>query len=165
MTLYVLRHAKSSWKQPGPDHDRPLSGRGRRAGAAIERHLRTHGIAPELVLCSTALRTRQTLELIAPAFDGATVQLERGLYGAGVYELLDRLRRVPEATGSVLVIGHNPGLEDLVLELARPSANRDEVELKFPTGALATLQFPGPWSELGEATAVLVAFVRPRDLA
>ena len=90
---------------------------------------------------------------------------EPALYGASTAELLERLHEVPDGTGSVLLIGHNPALEQLALELARPSPSRRELAVKFPTAALASLDFPGPsWRELDEAGADLIGLVRPRDL-
>ena len=164
--LYLLRHAKASWKQPElADHERPLAGRGRRAAAVIARHMRDHAVAPELVLCSTARRARETCELIQPALATATVRHEPALYGADTAALLERLHRVADGTGSVLMIGHNPAIEQLALELARPSPARRQLEAKFPTAALATLEFPGPsWRELDRGRAELVGLVRPRDL-
>ena len=162
----MLRHAKSSWKDPSlADHDRPLSGRGKRAGMAIARHLREQGIDPKLVLCSSARRARQTLELIEPALGRQSVQVEDELYGASAAWLLERLRVVPERATTVMLIGHNPGLQELVVDLARRGPQRHEVELKFPTAALATLALGGThWAELDPGRAELVAFVRPRDL-
>jgi phosphohistidine phosphatase len=164
--VYLLRHAKSSWKDTGlPDHDRPLAGRGRRAAKAIARHLRGHGIEPELVLCSTARRARETLERIEPALGSPAVLVERDLYPASAPALLERLRRVPDAVESVMLIGHNPGLQDLALDLARPSPMARELATKYPTAALATLAFGAAnWQEIDHATADLVAVVRPRDL-
>ena len=165
--LYLVRHAKSSWKQVElDDHDRPLSGRGRRASDLLARHLREQGIVPALVLCSTSRRTRETLERIAPALPRRTrVLYEEELYGASATTLLGRLRGVPDEVASVMLIGHNPAVEDLALELARPSAERHELAVKFPTGALATLSVPGgSWRALDHGAAELVAFVRPREL-
>jgi phosphohistidine phosphatase len=164
--IYLLRHAKSSWKDDTlPDHDRPLAGRGRKAAKAIARHLRAEAIAPELVLCSTALRVRQTLERIEPALGRRLVRVEADLYGASAHALLERLRGVPDTVSSVMVIGHNPGLQELVLQLARPGPELSAVRLKFPTAALATLAFAGArWADLDAGAAELVAFVRPRDL-
>jgi phosphohistidine phosphatase len=161
--LYLLRHAKSSWDEPGlADHDRPLAKRGRRAAKALAGYLREQEIAPELVLCSTARRARETFERIETALGAPAVRHERELYGASPGGLLERLRSVPDGVASVMVIGHNPTLEELALDLARPSPARRELEAKFPTGALATLEFPGTWRGLDEAE--LVTFVRPRDL-
>jgi phosphohistidine phosphatase len=164
-TIHLLRHAKSSWKTGDPDHERPLSGRGRRAAQAIRRHLEEQRIEPQLVLCSSSRRTRETLERIEPALGAADVRIERELYGAGSDTLLDRLRALPAAVGSVMLIGHNPGLELLALELARPGPARQQLEEKFPTAALATLELGGSsWSALAPGTAELTGFVRPRDL-
>ena len=164
-SVYLLRHAKSSWTTGAPDHERPLAGRGRRAAKAIARHLREQGIEPELVLCSTARRARETLGRIEPALGAPTVLIEPGLYGASKDELLDRLCGVPDGVGSVMLIGHNPGIQLLALELARPGAGARELEEKYPTAALVTLAFPdASWEALGPGSAELVGFVRPRDL-
>jgi phosphohistidine phosphatase len=157
--LYLLRHAKSSWKEEGlADRDRPLARRGRRAAKAIRRHLREQGVDPELVLCSPARRARETLEGIEPALGRGGVRVEPELYGASADALLARLREVPGAVRSVMVIGHNPALQELAVLLAG-------LEGKFPTGALATLAFRGrDWTALDRGTAELIEFVRPRDL-
>ena len=164
--LYVLRHAKSSWDEPArSDHDRPLAPRGRKAAKAMARHLREQGVAPELVLCSTATRSRQTLERIEPALGRRTVQVERELYAASAAELLARLHAVADTVGSVMIICHYPGLQDLVLGLARPSDARREVEVKYPTAALATLDLDVErWRDVRAGGGGLVGFVRPRDL-
>ena len=164
--LYLLRHAKSSWKQPElADRERPLAGRGRRAAKAIARHIRQQGIAVDLVLCSPSRRTCDTLDRIESSLAGASVRYEAELYAASSDGLLEVLRGVPDGIASVMLIGHNPGLEDLALEIARPSPERRDIEQKFPTGALATLEFDGPaWRDLAPGAARLVGFVRPRDL-
>jgi len=96
--IYLLRHAKSSWKDTSlPDHDRPLTGRGRRTAKAIARHVRENDIEPELVLCSTARRARETLDRIEPALGGAAVEVEPDLYAASATALLQRLRSVADA--------------------------------------------------------------------
>lgn len=160
--LFVLRHAKSSWDDPGlEDHDRPLAPRGRTAVKLVAVHIRAAGIRPALVLCSSARRARETLEGVDPGGEHA---IESELYGASVSELCDRLRQVPPATSSVMLIGHNPSLQMLVIQLAASGDGLDAVRGKFPTGALATLTFQGPWSELGPGAAELTAYVRPKDL-
>jgi phosphohistidine phosphatase len=163
-TLYVLRHAKSSWDDSSiDDHDRPLSARGRRAAGLIGEHMEAEGIRPQLVLCSTATRARQTLEAIG---DGTgTVEVEADLYLASGKELTDRLREVDGDVASVMVIGHNPGTRDLVLRLASAGTDRERVEAKFPTAALATLEIDGEWSDLAENKARLLSLVLPRELA
>jgi phosphohistidine phosphatase len=164
--LYLLRHAKSSWKDTSlSDRDRPLAARGRRAAKAIARHLREQGIEPELVLCSTARRARETLDRIEPALGTPIIRIEDDLYAASADALLERLRSVPDTVGSVMLIGHNPGLQELGLTLARRSDTVPELEAKYPTAALATLTVAAEsWRELDRGTAELVALVRPRDL-
>jgi phosphohistidine phosphatase SixA len=164
--VYLLRHAKSSWKDTAlADHDRPLAGRGRQAAQAMCDHLRAQGIDPELVRCSTARRARETLAWVEPALGRREVRVERALYGASADALIARLRQLPSELESVLVIGHNPGLQELALELARPRPERHVLASKFPTAALATLELPiDNWRELGPGTAELAALVRPRDL-
>jgi len=162
--LYLLRHAKSSWDDPAlSDSERPLSRRGVRDAKRIAEHLRVLGVRPALVLCSSAARTQATLELIRPAFVGAPVRVEDQLYGATSEALLARLRAVPEEIGSVLLIGHNPGLQDLALALASSEADREQLETKFPTAGLVTLALSS-WSELSPGDAELVAYVVPRQL-
>jgi phosphohistidine phosphatase len=164
--VYLLRHAKSSWKESGlVDHDRPLARRGRRAAEAIGGHLRERGIEPELVLCSTARRARETLEGIEPVLGRGDVRVEPGLYGAPPAVLLARLHEISPSIRSVMVIGHNPGLQELALLLARHGSSLHELDAKFPTGALATLACRGRgWGALDRGAAELVDFVRPRDL-
>jgi phosphohistidine phosphatase len=165
--LYLLRHAKSSWGDAGvEDHERPLSSRGRKAAGKMAEHLRASGIRPALVLCSSALRARQTLERVAPAFgEVVSIKVERPLYGADEGDLLARLRRVAASVQSVMVIGHNPGLQYLALTLAARGSQRDRLEAKFPTAALATLRFlESPWKELDRGKAELVELVVPKEL-
>jgi phosphohistidine phosphatase len=166
--LFVLRHAKSSWDNSYlADHDRPLAPRGRRAADALAEHVATIGPAPTLVLCSTARRAQDTLAPVRERLpDRTDVLVEPDLYGATAPEILARLRQVPEETSDVLLVGHNPGLEDLVRGLGRDGdpALIGRVRSKFPTGALATLAFDGSWTDLGSEPATLEAFVVPGDL-
>ena len=170
--LYLLRHAKSSWEDGRvPDHDRPLSPRGHRAAALLAEHLRGAEIRPEYVLCSSARRTRETLEGV---LGDAGALIEPALYTAGCGQLLARLRQVPDAVGSVMVIGHNPAMQILVLELAGrtaghrspagPESPLEQIARKLPTGALVTLELDGRWSELTPAASRLVEYVRPKAL-
>lgn len=164
--LYLLRHGKSDWDDPElADHERPLARRGRRASKAIARHLASEGIQPALVLCSSAARTRETLDRIAPALGSPEVEIEDELYGAGAGALRERLRQVPDGIDSVMLIGHNPGVESLALALAGGGEDLERMERKFPTAALATLTVPGDsWGELDEGRSELLAFVVPREL-
>jgi phosphohistidine phosphatase len=164
--LLLLRHAKSSHDDPGlADHDRPLAGRGKRAAKAMSGYMSDHGLAPSLVLCSPALRARQTLERIAPALENPTdVRTEPALYEATANGLLERLRRIGDEVPSVMIVGHNPAIERLTLDLAAAGPDLAEVARKYPTGALAVLAFEGSWGDLDPDGARLVAFVKPRDL-
>lgn len=166
--LWLLRHAKSSWDDPDlPDRLRPLAPRGVRAAAAVERHLRATAVAPDLVLCSPARRAVQTWEGVASGVPpGTPVTIDEAIYGADSDELLARLREVPTRIGSVLLIGHNPGVQDLAVDLvgAADAGLRERLWAKFPTGALATLEVQGDWRGLAWGAATLLAFVVPREL-
>ena len=160
--LYLLRHAKSSWDDADlDDHERPLNARGREAAGRIGRHLRDEGIVAELVLCSSAARARETLELLL-LDPSAEVLVEHALYGAGVEEMVARLRRIDAAVASVLLIGHNPDIE----ALAQTLTVEEELTPAFPTGALAAIRVPvASWADLRPGIAKLTSFVTPRELA
>jgi phosphohistidine phosphatase len=164
--LYLLRHAKSSSDDSGlADHDRSLAPRGRRATKVLAAHLHREGIKPELLLCSSARRARETLEGIAPALgDDVSVQVVRELYGASDRDLLERLQAIPDGARSAMLIGHNPAIQSLALNLAGSGEDRPRMERKYPTGALATLTFSGSWRELEPHAARLDGFVKPKDL-
>jgi len=164
--LLLLRHAKSSWDDRGlADHERPLAPRGHRAAERMAEHLRSSAPHPDLVLCSSALRTRETLERMSAAFGDAEVVVDDELYAAGDDALLERLRRVADRFETVAMIGHNPGIHDLAVALAGSGDERDRMGAKFPTGALAVLEFDGPWRDLAPGDARLAAFAAPKDLA
>jgi phosphohistidine phosphatase len=158
--LWLLRHLKSSWDEPGlADHDRPLAPRGRKAGKRIRQWAADHDVRPDLVLCSTAVRARATLELVAPALGAPAVEFESGLYHAWADELLERLRGIATEVDGVLLIGHNPGFHELVALLAPPGP------AAFPTGALAELLVAADeWSDLQPGGAKLGRLVLPREL-
>ncbi len=164
--LHVLRHAKSSWGDAAlDDHDRPLNVRGKRAAARIADHIRAQAIEPTLVLCSSAQRTRETYERIEHALVNADALFEPELYHAGQAVLLGRLQGLPAEVDCAMLLGHNPGLQDLVLTVARPGHRRQRVFERFPTGALASLVLAvAGWSELGPGTADLEDLVVPREL-
>ena len=162
--LHLLRHAKSSWDEPKlADRERPLAPRGRKASKVIAGHLRDEGIAPDLVLCSPSKRTRQTLQRLE--LDAAVVRFEDELYAASAGELLAVLNGIGDDVGSAMLIGHNPGIQDLALQLAGSGSDASAMRAKFPTAALATLAFSGSWRELAPGGASLVAFVKPKQLA
>ena len=165
--LYLLRHAKSSWDDPTlADHDRALAPRGRRATKVIAKHLARQGISPELVLCSPSTRTRQTLKRLAPGLrQNADVRIEPELYASSAAELLEVLHEVPDEVESVMLIGHNPGIQDLALSLAGAGSEIPRFRSKFPTAGLATLELNGTWRELAPESAELVSLVTPKELS
>jgi phosphohistidine phosphatase len=167
-TLTLLRHAKSGWDDTVQrDFDRPLNPKGRRAAQTVGRHLRGERFGFDHVIASPALRVQQTLDevetgygrTLAPAWD-------RRIYLASAATLLELIRELPDVPSAMLV-GHNPGLEDLVLLLV-PDAGaglRDAVEEKYPTASVAELTFAvDRWADVAEGGATLARFVRPRDL-
>ena len=167
--VFLLRHAKSSWDDSGvADLDRPLARRGRRAVGLLCDHIAALGDRPDLVLCSPARRAVETWEGIAPALAPETVfTVAPELYGASGGELLRRLQAVPDEVERLMLIGHNPGMGDLAVGLARhgdPDLLR-RLDAKFPTGALATVAVEGPWSGLRWAASTLLDYVVPRSLA
>jgi phosphohistidine phosphatase len=167
--LVLLRHAKSNWDDPLlADMDRPLAKRGRKAGKLVSAWLKKQHIRPDLVLCSPSVRTRETLALIADAVGETTpVVYDKGLYLGEMEELLARLRAVDKAAACVMLIGHNPGMQDLAIALLRPSAKKGRAKLaaKFPTATVACFKLPiASWADLQPAEAVLTKFVRPTDL-
>lgn len=165
MRLMLLRHAKSSWEDPAArDEDRPLAPRGARAAERMGEHLGELRIRPELVLCSSAVRTRQTLAAVLPALgDALEVRIEQGLYTFDAGVLLARLGEVPSTVSSVLVVGHNPAMQDLALRVADRGDRLGDLALKFPTCAFAGIAFAsGSWSRLADGE--LTRFVVPREL-
>lgn len=165
--LHLLRHAKSSWKGDSEDHQRPLNRRGREAARLIGRNLPGAG-GIDLVLCSSAARTRETLEL---ALAGLTARprcmIEGELYLADRDKLMKRLQRLGEVEANVLLIGHNPGLHELAATLAELDTPRSRALLsgKFPTAARASFQVGTRWSELGASRHRLVDYVTVGSLA
>ncbi|MEW2395557.1 histidine phosphatase family protein [Streptomyces sp. NPDC046862] len=164
--LVVLRHAKSAWPEGVPDHDRPLGPRGLRDAPAAGRALAAADCLPDLALCSTAERARATWELAAAQWDTPPpVRHDPRLYGADVPELLDVVREAPDEVATLLLVGHNPGLEELVLELAGDDLDDalDVVRAKFPTSAIAVLDWHGhSWKNLAPGAALLTAMTVPR---
>lgn len=166
-----MRHAKSSWDDPRlSDHARPLNARGRAAASAMRGLMHELGLAPDIVLVSSARRTLQTLEALEPWDETPLVEPMDALYLADPTQLLAVLHGVAETARSVLVLGHNPGLHELAILLAGPAMRHDNPTARrlaegFPTGALAEFAVSGGWSQLGEGAGRLMRFVAPRDLA
>jgi len=167
--LFLLRHAKSSWDDPVlTDFDRPLSRRGHEASARVASFIERVGLEPELVLVSTARRTRETWEALAQVMPAIPTFFEPCLYAAGQTDLLRRLQKLDPPLKSVLLIGHNPGLERLADSLGGGHGDAealDRMARKYPTGALAelTLDIPG-WDSLDYGCGRITRFTRPVDL-
>ncbi|MDQ1483033.1 MAG: phosphohistidine phosphatase [Actinomycetota bacterium] len=165
-TLTLVRHAKAENQEGKPDHERALAPRGRKDADAIGVWLSdpANATVPELALCSTSVRTRQTLERIVAA--GASVKetrFDERIYNAGAVSLLEILREVPDSVSTVLVIGHAPGIPVLATALAHNDSGStdvmDRLSLEFPTAGVAVLGFNGFWSTLAPETAYLRDFV------
>ncbi|ODP38987.1 SixA phosphatase family protein [Sphingomonas turrisvirgatae] len=169
-TLTLLRHAKSSWDDPvSRDFDRPLNARGRKAAVTVGRHMRSERLSFDHVVASPAVRIVETVEEIEAGYGSALAPAwDRRVYLASASSLLDVVHELPAGADSALLIGHNPGLEDLILLLIPDRSGdvlRDSVEEKFPTAALAVMTFDvESWDEVSADGGILVSFTRPRDL-
>jgi phosphohistidine phosphatase len=165
-TLTLLRHAKSGWDDPVTrDFDRPLNAKGARAAETMGRHLRGLGLTFDLVVASPAVRVQETLDHFAIGL-GETLapEWDRRIYLASEATLLDLVRALPDTAEHVLLVGHNPGLEELVLLLADAGTLRQEVEAKFPTASVAVLEVGKRWDDAEDGAATLARFIRPRDV-
>lgn len=164
--LILLRHGKSDWPDVA-DLERPLAKRGRRDAPVVGRWLGASGYAPDAVVCSTALRARQTWELASAGFAAAApgaspaVRYEPRVYGASVLGLLMLVREFDPAWRTAIIVGHNPGLAELTVGLASPDAPAPHA---FPTAAVAVFGLPGPWAEAAPGQGRLLAFTVPADL-
>ena len=173
LTVLLLRHAKSSWDNLSlPDYDRPLAKRGQKAAPLIGAEIARLGLRPDLILCSGAARTRETLLLVLPALGSPPPQVicDDAIYMATPASLLTLLRKLPDggaAPKTVMVVGHNPGLEELS-ELLVGGGDEEAQELmaeKFPTGALAVFTFDAQkWADIALGAGKLVEFITPARL-
>ena len=165
--LLVLRHAKSSWEsEAGTDFDRPLNGRGREAAPAMGREMARRDLFPDLVIASPARRVVETLDgIVAGLGRPLDIRFDERLYLAEPAALVEAIRQVGDA-GCVMVAGHNPGLQQLVLALcSRDGGARQEVAAKFPTAALAEIHFEtADWHGIEPGSGRLASFIRPRNL-
>ena len=168
-TLYLLRHAKSNWGSPElDDHDRPLAARGERAAAVMGVHFAQQQYQPSLVLCSSALRTRQTLEALLPHLPGhPELVVEEGIYLASCGQLLTRVQELDDGQSGVLLIGHNPGIAELAQTLAGSGerASLRRLAARFPTAASAVCEFDlQRWRDLAPGSGHLLSYATPKDL-
>ena len=169
--LLLLRHAKAVQDTGEGDHARALTERGRRDAARTGHALDTHGYIPDLVLCSNSRRTTETWELLSPEFARAPkVEFTKGLYLAAPKNILALVQRADESVKTLMLIGHNPGIEECAVRLARKPVSKaerhkfDDMREKFPTCTLAVLDFEvASWSDVSGG-GILLEFIRPRDL-
>lgn len=165
--LIAVRHAKSSWSDPStPDHDRPLNARGRRAAPAVAAALRDAGHVPDLVHSSTSARTRETWSLMAPAFgDAAEARFHAELYLASKAAILEVVATTPAQVKTAMVLGHNPGIFQVALELSRRSDEDERTALSrgMPTGTAVVIALDGDWRDAGQG-GEMVKLVLPRRL-
>lgn len=168
-TVLLLRHAKSSWDHPGlEDFRRPLAPRGQKAATRMGRYMAEERLSPDRVLCSGALRAVQTWDRIAEELEEEiSPEIRDDIYHASSDSLIRLLRTLPGSCGSILLVGHNPTFQSLALRLSgsgRPEA-LEALRKKYPTGALAVLEFPlDSWRGVADGGGELRAFVRPKDL-
>lgn len=164
-TLILLRHAKSDWPTGVPDHERPLTERGERDAPCTGDWLVATGRVPDLVVCSTAVRTRLTYSLVSAAFEGEPeVVYSDDLYGASAGEMLEVVRAVPERVGTLLLVGHNPGTQQLALALADDSHKELVARIynRYPTNTATVLETASPWAALDPGGAAVVDVASPR---
>ena len=169
-TLGLFRHAKSDWHDPrARDFDRPLNLRGEKGAGLMGRHIFDHSVKWDKVIASPAVRVAETIELAAKAAGRPiAVNWDRRIYLASSATLLDLLREQKDDPDSVLMVGHNPGLEDVIFDLVPDDGSsplRDLVEAKFPTASFAVLELDiERWNQLKDCCGKLVHLTRPRDL-
>ena len=171
LTLSLLRHAKSSWDDVElDDFERPLSKRGASAAPEMGRAISRLGLKPDLVLSSSAVRTRATVALVLLEFDppAPEVRFDEGLYLASPAMILTAIRSVEASVKTLLVVGHNPGMHGLAMELAGVAKREDMAQMatKFPTAALACMTFDADaWQDVGPGLGQLKVFLTPRTLS
>lgn len=165
--LTLLRHAKSTWDDPvARDFDRPLNRRGRKAARAIGAEMRRLGLAFDAVIASPATRVNETLAEVEQGYGSSLgAAFDQRIYLATTDTLLDLVRSADDSSSRLLLVGHNPGLESVAIELTSGGDLRDEVAIKYPTATLAEIELPAErWSETAAGTGRLTRFIRPRDL-
>ena len=169
LTLSLLRHAKSSWAEPAQDDfDRPLNERGREATPRMGSYMAGLDITPDLILCSPAVRTRQTLALVLPHLPRtAEIAYDNDLYLASTGDLLKRIRKTPGSISHLMIVGHDPGMHGIAVKLAGSGdpATLDLLAAKFPTAGLAVIVFEATsWAEVGAGDGRLQIFMTPKRL-
>ena len=167
--VMLLRHAKSDWSQAAGDQERPLNERGRDAAPKIGRYITQTQTVPDLILCSTARRTRQTCDLVAASFSTAPqILFKEELYLAEAGTIIGLVRAMPDTIHTVMVIGHNPGIHQAAVDLTGSGNAKDRATLsaRFPTAALALIDFSnGGWTDISLHAGKLDRFITPRLLS
>jgi len=169
LRLLLMRHAKSDWSDGSlADVDRPLNGRGKRAATAMGRYMRQEALSPDLILCSAAQRTRETLARLLPSLPRqTTIRTLSSLYVDSETDYIGHIRHYGDGSATLMVIGHNPATEDTAMELTGTAASGSlqELQHKFPSGALAVMDFEmEDWAGLLPETGYLERFIIPRSL-
>ena len=167
--LTLIRHAKSSWDDRSlDDFDRPLNPHGWKSARRIGRELKKKHMRFDICVASPAARVRETLDGLGEGYGqfAFEIRFERGIYEASVAALLNVIQELPESAADALLVGHNPGLERLIVELTRRGKLHDEVARKFPTAAVAVAEFPVfRWSDVQPGTGTLVDLIVPKELS
>ncbi len=169
--LTLLRHAKSSWGDPGQrDFDRPLNARGRDAAPVMGAFMAKNDLVPDLVFCSTAARTRETLALLLPRLRAEPmVEFRDDFYLADPSVMMSAVRQADARAKHILIIAHNPGLEMLAMRLCDPERSDigalARIAEKYPTAAIASFAGPDAWADFGKGAAALDLFATPKEVA
>lgn len=165
--LMLLRHTKSAWPDGVKDHDRPLAKRGLQAGPVMGNYMARKGLLPDLVIVSTAQRTRQSWQLVQPYLGEPTVKFDARIYEAPAGAILDVIHETAGDIDTLLLVGHNPGFQDLALLLIGKADDNDlhRLQEKYPTGGFVVIDFNvTDWTRLNAATGRLERFVTPKSL-
>ena len=166
-TLLLLRHAKSDWGSPDQlDIDRPLNQRGQTSAVLIGQWLQQQHIQPEWAICSSALRVRETMAGLDKNINlpESLIQFDQSLYLAGLNTLLDNLSQCPDDMDHILLVGHNPGLEELLTYLCGPDLPRTTSGKLMTTATLACINLPDDWHQLAPGCGRLKQIIRPSDI-
>ncbi len=167
--LYLFRHSKSDWpSEGGPDRDRVLAPRGIKDASAMGGYMRSSGHLPDTVLCSSAARTRQTLDLARQNWDQKIdIRFSDELYSGGVQAYFNLIRELPDTSTSAMLLAHNPTIHQLALELSGRGGPNDVERLsrKYPTSGLAVIRFAvGKWSDISQGDGDLIEFATPKTI-
>ena len=163
--LILLRHAKSDWYSGVPgDFDRPLAARGRKDAPRVGKWMKKNGIAPEIILCSPAVRTRETLAAVNDILGAGPIVYEDAVYGASLGALLELVEEYSRDCSHIMITGHNPGMDELLCFLCGTRPPRTETGKLMTTAALAVLGFAGAGSMSEPAAGELLHLVRPNEI-